>query len=169
MASLAEHDGPTAFAIPGNHDWIDGLETFQRHILHKVKSKPNPLLFPVSGCFFRRSLCCRPALPNGAIMKVDAPCMRLTIRKNLIRVSMADLLAVAQGWIGGWLLPQEASYFALALPHGWWLFGLDLALVDDIDMCQTRCTCLALPCIHVDPSLRAAVACTHIALWRQPA
>ncbi len=43
-----------------------------------------------------------------------------------------------QGWIGGWLLPQEASYFALALPHGWWLFGLDLALVDDIDMCQTR-------------------------------
>ena len=43
-----------------------------------------------------------------------------------------------QGWLGGWLLPQEASYFALALPHGWWLFGLDLALVDDIDMCQCR-------------------------------
>jgi len=36
VASLAGHDGPTAFAIPGNHDWIDGLETFQRHILHKV-------------------------------------------------------------------------------------------------------------------------------------
>ena len=35
-----------------------------------------------------------------------------------------------------WL--QEKSYFALALPHGWWLFGLDLALVDDIDMCQCR-------------------------------
>ena len=33
---------------------------------------------------------------------------------------------------------QEKSYFALALPHGWWLFGLDLALVDDIDMCQCR-------------------------------
>lgn len=34
--------------------------------------------------------------------------------------------------------PQEKSYFALRLPHGWWLFGLDLALVDDIDMCQCR-------------------------------
>ncbi|DBB07470.1 TPA: hypothetical protein ACH3X3_008941 [Trebouxia sp. C0006] len=74
---LHEYDGPTAFAIPGNHDWIDGLETYTRHIQHK-------------------------------------------------------------GWLGGWLLPQEKSYFALALPHGWWLLGLDLALVDDIDMCQCR-------------------------------
>jgi hypothetical protein len=34
-AQLRDYDGPTAFAIPGNHDYIDGLETFQRHILHK--------------------------------------------------------------------------------------------------------------------------------------
>lgn len=33
---------------------------------------------------------------------------------------------------------QEKSYFALAMPHGWWVFGLDLALVGDIDMCQYR-------------------------------
>ena len=33
---------------------------------------------------------------------------------------------------------QEKSYWALALPHGWWLFGLDLALSDDIDICQCR-------------------------------
>ena len=33
---------------------------------------------------------------------------------------------------------QEKSYFALHLPHGWWLFGIDLALVEDIDMCQAR-------------------------------
>ncbi|EFN50573.1 hypothetical protein CHLNCDRAFT_136265 [Chlorella variabilis] len=33
-------------------------------------------------------------------------------------------------------MPQEKSYFAIRLPHGWWLFGLDLALEDDIDMCQ---------------------------------
>lgn len=76
-AALRAYDGPTAFAIPGNHDWIDGLETFQRYIQHR-------------------------------------------------------------GWLGGWLLPQEKSYFALRLPHGWWLFGLDLALVDDIDMCQCQ-------------------------------
>ena len=76
-AALRAYDGPTAFAIPGNHDWIDGLETFQRYVQHR-------------------------------------------------------------GWLGGWLLPQEKSYFALRLPHGWWLFGLDLALVDDIDMCQCQ-------------------------------
>ncbi|EFJ44074.1 hypothetical protein VOLCADRAFT_65342, partial [Volvox carteri f. nagariensis] len=63
--------------IPGNHDWIDGLETFTREIQH-------------------------------------------------------------QGWLGGWLLPQEKSYFALRLPAGWWLFGFDLALVQDIDMQQYR-------------------------------
>lgn len=33
--ALRQYDGPTCFAIPGNHDWIDGLETFQRHIQHK--------------------------------------------------------------------------------------------------------------------------------------
>ena len=78
VQALQRYDGPTCFAIPGNHDWIDGLETYQRHIQHR-------------------------------------------------------------GWLGGWLLPQENSYFALHLPQGWWLFGLDLALLDDIDLCQCRC------------------------------
>lgn len=75
--ALRRYDGPTCFLVPGNHDWFDGLETYQRHILHK-------------------------------------------------------------GWIGGWLMPQEASYFALQLPHGWWFFGFDLALDEDIDLCQFR-------------------------------
>lgn len=61
-AALKAYPGPTAFAIPGNHDHIDGLETFTTHILHR-------------------------------------------------------------GWLGGWLLPQERSYCALRLPHGWWVFG----------------------------------------------
>jgi hypothetical protein len=74
-AALTAYDGPTAFMIPGNHDWIDGLETFQRHVAHK-------------------------------------------------------------GWLGGWLLPQEKSYFALHLPQGWWLFAIDLGLNEDIDMMQ---------------------------------
>ncbi|KAG2491434.1 hypothetical protein HYH03_010220 [Edaphochlamys debaryana] len=76
-AALRRYGGPSAFAIPGNHDWFDGLETFTREIQHK-------------------------------------------------------------GWLGGWLLPQEKSYFALRLPAGWWLFGFDLALVRDIDMQQYR-------------------------------
>lgn len=73
--ALKSYGGPTAFMIPGNHDWIDGLETYRRNVIHR-------------------------------------------------------------GWIGGWLLPQEKSYFALKLPQGWWLLGIDLALEEDIDMCQ---------------------------------
>ena len=30
--SLKDYDGPVAFCIPGNHDWMDGLEAFLRNI-----------------------------------------------------------------------------------------------------------------------------------------
>ncbi|KAI9989837.1 hypothetical protein PInf_020124 [Phytophthora infestans] len=70
--SLREYEGPSVFAIPGNHDWFDGLNTFTRYI-----------------------------------------CQR--------------------DWLGGWLIPQKTSYFSLKLPHGWWLFGVDLALENDVD------------------------------------
>lgn len=33
-------------------------------------------------------------------------------------------------------MPQKKSYFALQLPKGWWVFGLDLALHGDIDAYQ---------------------------------
>ena len=35
--------------------------------------------------------------------------------------------------LGGWLLPQRKSYFALKLPHEWWVFGLDNGLEGEID------------------------------------
>ena len=60
---LKKYDGPQCFAIPGNHDWYDGLNTFLRNI-------------------------CR------------------------------------REYLGGWLLPQEKSYFALKLPKNWWIFGV---------------------------------------------
>ncbi|KAG7941536.1 hypothetical protein I3843_16G050000 [Carya illinoinensis] len=41
-----------------------------------------------------------------------------------------------KSWLGGWFMPQRKSYFALKLPKGWWVFGLDLALQDDIDVYQ---------------------------------
>ncbi|KAL4583597.1 hypothetical protein LXL04_008175 [Taraxacum kok-saghyz] len=41
-----------------------------------------------------------------------------------------------KSWLGGWLMPQKKSYFALQLPKGWWVFGLDLALHSDIDSDQ---------------------------------
>eukprot|EP00879_Flechtneria_rotunda_P018990 GHRR01019937.1.p1 GENE.GHRR01019937.1~~GHRR01019937.1.p1 ORF type:complete len:748 (+),score=303.12 GHRR01019937.1:256-2499(+) len=35
VAALKSYSGPNVFAIPGNHDWIDGLETFIKQIMHK--------------------------------------------------------------------------------------------------------------------------------------
>ena len=75
LDALKRYDGPQCFAIPGNHDWFDGLQTFLRYVC-------------------------------------------------------------ARDWLGGWLLPQEKSYFALKLPHGWWVFALDNALNNDIDPVQ---------------------------------
>lgn len=68
--------GRSIFAIPGNHDWYDGLTSFIR-------------LF----------------------------CQTETSRR----------------WFGAWQAQQRRSYFALKLPHGWWLWGVDMALEDDLD------------------------------------
>ncbi|KAK6130929.1 hypothetical protein DH2020_035331 [Rehmannia glutinosa] len=43
-----------------------------------------------------------------------------------------------KSWLGGWFMPQKRSYFALQLPKGWWVFGLDLALHCDIDDYQFK-------------------------------
>ena len=45
---------------------------------------------------------------------------------------------LGRGWLGGWALPQERSYFSLRLPQGWWLLALDTALNGDIDAAQLR-------------------------------
>ena len=36
------------------------------------------------------------------------------------------------------MLPQKKSYFALQLPKGWWVLGLDQALHGDIDVYQFK-------------------------------
>ncbi len=36
-------------------------------------------------------------------------------------------------WIGGWKTVQARSYFAVKLPGGWWLWGIDIQLGTDID------------------------------------
>ncbi|KAL3751228.1 hypothetical protein ACJRO7_012105 [Eucalyptus globulus] len=43
-----------------------------------------------------------------------------------------------KSWLGGWFMPQKKSYFALRLPENWWVFGLDLALHEDIDVYQFK-------------------------------
>jgi hypothetical protein len=69
--------GPTIFALPGNHDWYDGLTAFLR-----IFGQGDP--------------------------------------------------------IGGWHTQQARSYFALALPHGWWLFAIDAQFGAYLDEPQLR-------------------------------
>lgn len=70
-------DHPTLYAIPGNHDWFDGLTAFLR--------------------------------------------------------------VFGQGrFIGGWQTRQQRSYFAVQLPHRWWLWGLDIQFETYIDAPQLR-------------------------------
>jgi len=93
---------PLCFAIPGNHDYLDGMFAFSRCLLDR-------------------------------------------------------------DWLGGWRLPQRSTYFALQLPHGWWLFGLDQALNEDIDGRQLRYFARVMKEM-VGPSDRVIVA-THEPVW----
>jgi hypothetical protein len=66
---------PQLYALPGNHDWYDGLTVFM------------------------------------------------------------EQFAGGHG-IGGWETPQRRSYFAIPLPHGWWLWAVDVGLGGHIDSPQ---------------------------------
>jgi hypothetical protein len=78
-AALPWTDGepPDLYAIPGNHDWFDGLASFMR-------------------------------------------------------------VFAQQKTVGGWETWQERSYFAVQLPHRWWLWGLDVQFETYIDEPQLR-------------------------------
>lgn len=78
---------PDLYAIPGNHDWYDGLSAFL-------------------GLFCRRR-------------NHDGLTPRRPGRK-----------------IGERQTQQTRSYFALRLPHGWWLWGADIQLEGYIDQPQ---------------------------------
>ncbi|HEV7661829.1 MAG TPA: hypothetical protein VGO55_18460 [Allosphingosinicella sp.] len=36
-------------------------------------------------------------------------------------------------WFGAWQAQQRRSYYSIRLPHRWWIWGLDMALEDDLD------------------------------------
>ena len=72
------HYAPAMYALPGNHDWYDGLTSFLR-------------IF----------------------------CQRKGDRTGR--------------WIGGWRTRQRRSYFALELPHDWWVWAVDSQLESDMD------------------------------------
>ncbi len=74
------------FAIPGNHDWYDGLNAFD-------------------------SLFC----------------------------SSRDRLSESKGnVIGGWQCHQHRSYWALRLPHNWWIWGADIQFSKYLDTAQVN-------------------------------
>ncbi len=74
------------FAIPGNHDWYDGLNAFD-------------------------SLFC----------------------------SSRDKLSNNKGnVIGGWQCQQHRSYWALRLPHNWWIWGADIQFSKYLDSSQVN-------------------------------
>ncbi|KAB2913441.1 MAG: hypothetical protein F9K29_16265 [Hyphomicrobiaceae bacterium] len=74
------------FAIPGNHDWYDGLVAFD-------------------------SLFC----------------------------SSRDKLSNEKGnIIGGWQCHQHRSYWALRLPHNWWIWGADIQFSKYLDVSQVN-------------------------------
>ncbi|MGZ9243048.1 MAG: metallophosphoesterase [Candidatus Binatia bacterium] len=47
-------------------------------------------------------------------------------------------LFTARPWFAGWRTRQSRSYFALKLPHNWWLLGTDVQLGSDIDAPQMK-------------------------------
>jgi hypothetical protein len=68
-------DPPRLFALPGNHDWYDGLTSFLR-------------------------------------------------------------VFAQQRRFGGWVTEQTRSYFAVELPHRWWLYAIDTQFDDYVDAPQ---------------------------------
>ena len=47
-------------------------------------------------------------------------------------------LFTSRRWFAGWRTRQTRSYFALKLPHNWWLLGTDVQLASDIDAPQLK-------------------------------
>ncbi len=93
---FSEPPEPHVYAIPGNHDWYDGLVSFSR-------------------LFFQNR------------------------------------------WIGGWQTQQRRSYFAIKLPYGWWLWGVDVQLESDIDEPQLDYFCKVAK-EHIKPGDRIILA-----------
>jgi hypothetical protein len=87
LAKISKIDPPHVYAVPGNHDWYDGLLAFL-------------------GLFCRRR-------------KPDEWAVEREGRE-----------------FGGRRTQQTRSYFALALPNNWWLWGVDIQLAGYVDQPQ---------------------------------
>jgi len=77
-AHATDDEPPKVYALPGNHDWYDGLTSFMRLFLQLDRK------------------------------------------------------------IGPWQAHQRRTYFAIELPHNWWIWGVDVQLESDIDAPQVE-------------------------------
>ncbi|KAF4655472.1 hypothetical protein FOZ61_007563 [Perkinsus olseni] len=66
--------------------------------------------------------------------------------------------------LAGWKLPQKHTYYAVKLPHGWWVWGLDLGLSYDLDRPQYDYFCALLEAGTVEAEDRVVVL-THRPNW----
>ncbi|XP_028757656.1 uncharacterized protein LOC114716766 [Neltuma alba] len=83
----------------------------------------------------------KPEVPNGAALKqYNGPqCFVIPGNHDWFDGLQTFMRYIChKSWLGGWFMPQKKSYFALQLPKGWWIFGLDLALHGDIDVYQFK-------------------------------
>lgn len=67
------------------------------------------------------------------------------------------------GWFGSWRLRQTRSYIAIALPHRYWLWGIDAWLGVDVEPQRTYFKDAAAKLLSGD----RVILCTHHPLWRQ--
>ena len=70
-------------------------------------------------------------------------------------------LILSRDWLGGWLIPQKRSYFALELSQGWWLLAFDFSLEKDIDIEQYKYFSRIAKC----KSVEAVIIVTHEPTW----
>ena len=70
--------------------------------------------------------------------------------------------------VGGWRCKQERSYFALRLPYDWWIWGIDVALGDKIDVGQQHYFQKVVAKIKEEDNAKILVI-LHAPDWAKPA
>ncbi len=110
--------GDEVYPAADSNEYRDRLEEPYLYALPKVEKGKRPSLFALPGNHdwydslgnFSRIFCDNYYFPHG----IDVPENEEPDRC-------------------GWRLPQHRSYFAIKLPHNWWLVGIDVQLNSDLD------------------------------------
>ena len=122
-------ESPAVVAVPGNHDWYDGLTAFLR------------------------------VFCQGWLADVPLPIPR----KGALRT--VDVRRRSSVFLGGWRTVQSRSYFAVRLPHGWWLWGTDIQFDTYIDAPQLAYFIEAATHLGEDDNI---ILCTAKPTWVDP-